>query len=279
MKFTLALMSSAFLVVACASKSTDSKKVDEPNGDKVGNVSQPPLNQDTARTTTNSPTSGGSTTTTPPATTSATTTANPVAGTNTTAAASMTKAPFDDFLMWRDGNGLNGVSGVFDYPEGYLVEQNRSVNGTFVVDPADGVFFVSANEGLRKPTDGASVSGEVMTDAIRSGTLAYPAREGRLFKLKFTQQSSVEMSHAEATKYCRDMGFRLPTIRELFDFCAAGTAPNQAGNYDKHRCSAKGIWSSSVYADDRMYAWEFGQFGYVHANFRFSKYLVRCVGR
>ena len=95
------------------------------------------------------------------------------------------------------------------------------------------------------------------------------------------------MSHADAVAYCKKLDKRLPTTRELFDFCAAGvTEPNygpsfQSGKYPATaRCWGKMLfWSASVDSYDRSYAWLFnGNYGHVSNGNRNKTVGVRCVG-
>lgn len=49
------------------------------------------------------------------------------------------------------------------------------------------------------------------------------------------------MTHPEAVKYCLDQKLRLPTIRELFDFCSDKMEPIL--------CQDEEIWSASLQAN------------------------------
>jgi hypothetical protein len=81
------------------------------------------------------------------------------------------------------------------------------------------------------------------------------------------------MTHLDAVAYCKNQGLRLPTVREIFDFCAAGvTEPNYGRpNYDSEkypstaRCWMASLWSAPVNSSLRSMAWTFnGNYGYVY---------------
>ncbi len=67
------------------------------------------------------------------------------------------------------------------------------------------------------PTEGAKVVNDV---------LEYPVKNGKVLKLKFTAEFPNEMDRTAAVEHCKKQGLRLPTVREFFDFCAAGTPVN-----------------------------------------------------
>jgi hypothetical protein len=77
---------------------------------------------------------------------------------------------------------------------------------------------------------------------------------------------------------CKQQGLRLPTVRELFDFCWARTAASSEGHLEKHRCDPSWVWSASVYSNHRDFAWLFnGDHGNVNFDPRRFAYGVRCV--
>lgn len=175
------------------------------------------------------------------------------------------KLPFNAFEMWRTGQG----SAVLDYPQGYEITSGST--------SPDGVFYENyevywANfTPIGVPTAGAFVSGALLT---------YPAQGERTLKLKFSPESPGVMIHSEAVQYCREKGLRLPTVRELLDFCAAGYARHvYDGRYSTHRCGENGLWSASVRSSSRASAWQFsGGFGNVEYYWRYNTRGVRCVG-
>jgi hypothetical protein len=185
---------------------------------------------------------------------------------------------FDAFLVWRDGRGLNGTNGVFDYPARYKLVD-------FGETRADSVFFDKFEEYFKdgrlssKPTSGAIVTGSIVSKRNASGVLWYPLREGRSLNLSFTSRTAGATRHETARVYCKEIGGRLPTIRELFDFCAAGTEINKKGLFTSHRCTDDCVWSASIDADAQGNAWLFsGYVGIPGIRSRISEFCrVRCV--
>lgn len=131
------------------------------------------------------------------------------------------------------------------------------------------------------PTLGAKVVNDV---------LEYPARNGRQLKLKFTAVDEKMRNHKGAAEFCRgdDGHHRLPTARELFDYCTAGIeglnyGPNfEPGVYPRaSRCSGNRVWAASLNAMVREYAWVFdGVAGTVDVIYSGDTPIlgVRCVG-
>ena len=78
-------------------------------------------------------------------------------------------------------------------------------------------------------------------------------RKGKTLSIKFTEATEKKLPHSHALAYCRSQGLRLPTIRELFDFCASGvTGPNYGPFFEKgkypasERCGGGELWSASI---------------------------------
>jgi hypothetical protein len=183
---------------------------------------------------------------------------------------------FNAFNIWRDGKGIE----ISDYPRNFQ-STTGVVNSDGVFFFAEGMFWKKGDDGVRNfiavPTEGAKVEGDV---------LIYPPRSGKQLKLKFSPMNQDTASHGEAVQKCKDKNMRLPTVRELFDFCAAGVTepkfgPNfKSGAYPKSaRCGGNRFWSASVDSDARDYAWLFdGVYGYVTINYRdIIGFGVRCV--
>jgi hypothetical protein len=180
---------------------------------------------------------------------------------------------FNAFHIWRDGQG----SEVLDYPQGYDVATNSGTvpDGVFYVEVA--AYWKRADEFSGVPTEGAKVVNDV---------LEYPSKNVKQLKLKFTKISEKKMSHSDAVTFCKNQGLRLPTAREIFDFCAAGvTEPNYGPNFkygrypQTARCGQNTLWSASVYSSFRNNAWLFyGNNGVVSNYDRYVSYGVRCVG-
>lgn len=145
---------------------------------------------------------------------------------------------------------------------------------------ADGIFYVPTSEFFGeetktgrpftgKPTRGATVEGGTSTydeytytdprtknkipqgrreaPTVAGGTLVYPVKEGRQLRLTFTEYSDNDKSLIllGAADRCAMRKQRLPTIRELFDYCTAGTNPDSKNTYPNHRCGSKQVWSAS----------------------------------
>ncbi|MEI8026681.1 MAG: hypothetical protein WCI18_10065 [Pseudomonadota bacterium] len=159
---------------------------------------------------------------------------------------------FNAFNIWREGQGAE----ILDYPELY-----GSLEGTIA---PDGVFYVAPSEFVKKvgnletfigvPTEGAKVEGDV---------LEYPVRGSKQLWLKFTSYNIKVIDQLYAVETCKERGLRLPTIRETFDFCAAGvTKPNYGPNFQPKypidgRCAKTSPRSASVFSDNRSGAWIF----------------------
>ncbi len=171
-----------------------------------------------------------------------------------------------------------------DYPPGYDVWPEGRIS-------SDGVFYQSGAGWWRgeafvaTPTEGAKV---VHVDDV----IEYPVRNRKQLKLKFAEMASTPLSHADAVQYCKNQGLRLPTVRELFDFCAIGAVlwpdtRNGGGEYKKSRCVFKFndthdfVWSSSVHSSNRYKVWIWEREGVVDADAGRADLTlgkVRCVG-
>lgn len=185
---------------------------------------------------------------------------------------------FNAFNIWRDGNGAE----ILDYPQDYDDMENT-------IKPADQVFYVDKAEFIKDgkfvavPTEGAKVVGDI---------LEYPMRNGKQLKLRFTHMPHSAMGHPNAVAYCKNQGLRLPTWRELFDYCATGVGANYGLNYEdipyfrypaKARCKNLELWTASLDWHVRGTAWTFdGRNGDLAPNGRtdpayYTKNSVRCV--
>lgn len=209
--------------------------------------------------------------------------------TSGTAVAQVNPLAFNAFDLYRSGQGTE----ILDYPKGWEVystsdwnEPSPKSDGVFYDDPAawrrqDGARYLGFT-GV--PTEGARVEGDV---------LEYPVRNGKQLKLRFVvdfnqnRELQLELKHNEAAEYCRKQGRRLPTARELFDYCATGVSePNYGPNYVSGRYPSTArcredyaFWSATLYAKSRDSAWQFlngslGTFG-----LRYNTYPVMCVGK
>jgi hypothetical protein len=184
---------------------------------------------------------------------------------------------FNAFEIWRDNKGND----ILNYPQDWDVAQGSvAPDSIFYVDMDE--FWTSKDLGSRfigVPTPGPRVLFEKI--------LEYPGIPNRRpLRLKFTSQFG-KMTQAEARQYCKnEMKGRLPTARELFDFCATGIPGVQYGSYTPRnypssaRCySAEGLWSASVNTKSRDLGWFFyGHGGYLNGDYsRIAQHGVRCV--
>lgn len=190
---------------------------------------------------------------------------------------------FNAFDMWEKGDQSGSLRDT--YPTDYkLMEGSRS---------SDNIFYVAYKEFIPnpnsffggKPTVGARVEGPVLGEpkkkaAKAEGVLIYPEKNGRTLRLKFSALSERGMYHDEARDFSApEKGLRLPTARELLDFCTAGLTPNKEGKSEQHRCGfLDSTWTASVLADSISSAWVFN--GYIYElgqTDRENPVNVRCV--
>jgi hypothetical protein len=178
---------------------------------------------------------------------------------------------FNAFDIWRDEKGVE----ILDYPLGYDALEGAAT--------PDGVFYVDRESYWDKKFTGVPTKGAKVVD----GVLEYPLKNGKQLKLKFAKATRLYMSHMEAVQYCKNNGKRLPTVREIFDFCAAGvTEPNYGPDFkvDRYPSTARcyedgGGWTTSVYSADREDIWLFHfRGGTLYRYVRDGLAYVRCVG-
>jgi len=178
---------------------------------------------------------------------------------------------FNAVNVWRDGQG----SEMMGYPQGY--------DDVIGMTTPDGVFYVEdALYWTDRKFSGISTEGA----KVANGAREYSVQNGKKLKLRFSQISEQKMPHADAVKYCQSRGLRLPTARELFDFCTAEVSePNYGPNFERGkyplmaRCAGRYIWSASINAVHRSYGWMFsGHFGDTFSVIRTDPYSVQCVG-
>jgi hypothetical protein len=197
---------------------------------------------------------------------------------------------FNAVSLWRQGDGAGAP--VLNYPDKYEAEQGiLNSNSLFYI--AKGEYWGKDQNGydnvfIAKPTEEAYVE---------DNNLIYSPREGRKLVLRFFEPDKDMRTHAEAVKYCKQKGGRLPTSRELFDFCTAKMTPTKNNMYLKNRCftptpidpdaiyrpASRGlgpIWTASIDVGSPSYAWSFfGESGYIGKTLRTDLILTRCVGR
>lgn len=192
---------------------------------------------------------------------------------------------FNAYTTWRDSEFKIGsdkkVTEPLDYSsEWYSNAGSSSADGVFFVAQSD--FWIDNHFETVYPTSRIVVLGDV---------LYYPPRGNKQLRLKFLPPVATT-SHVAAASYCKKQGFRLPTVRELFDFCAAGVREPDYGprfmkrTYpDAARCGGNNsrLWSASRVAGNSATAWAFySNEGYVDADYRDRravdvKYFARCV--
>jgi hypothetical protein len=182
-----------------------------------------------------------------------------------------TISPFNAYELWLTGKGTP----IFAYPAGYDgFDVDPKPDGVFTVD--DELYYGGKNGDWKgKTTEGATVEDDVLT---------YPSKDGRKLSLKFSKKAEGNYVHADAVKYCKDKGLRLPHVQELFDFCLAGTKEAEGEN-KSNRCEKDDLWSVSLYGlysrSSPQRAWIFNSKSVrvVGASrFNFIGLSMRCVG-
>jgi hypothetical protein len=175
---------------------------------------------------------------------------------------------FNASNLWRDGKGTP----ILQYPSDFrLISGRIAPDGLFYLPPEEywqeKTDYFAENTFTGSVTEGVKMEGNIVT---------YPAKEGRTLALKFSDPAG-GLTHRDAALHCQVHGQRLPHIQEILDFCAAGTPKNRYGKYEDSRCKSKSLWTASVDAENRYYAWAF-QEAYASSILRQSKVSVRCVG-
>ncbi len=200
------------------------------------------------------------------------------------AASQLNPMAFNAFNIWRDGNGAE----ILNYPEGYVDRAKLNYpDSVFYVSLPD--FFTERGQSgewdfTAVPTLGATVDSK--------NVLMYPVQNGKQLVLHFSGVSEKRMSQLNAVQYCKALSARLPTAREIFDFCVTGVEksildgkPNYSSYPDDARCGIHDLWSASVSSNDTCCrdsssAWAFHEsYGYVADEYvsRENLYYVRCI--
>ena len=92
---------------------------------------------------------------------------------------------------------------------------------------------------------------------VNKDTLVYPAKNGKELRIRFLPVVSDKMALQDAARHCEKMDNRLPTARELFDFCTVGIdGPNYGKDFKLEEYQKTGgrcaeLWSISLYAPQR----------------------------
>jgi len=200
-----------------------------------------------------------------------------------------TPPPYHAFLIWRDNAGPN-----FPVPElGSRWEENgKTVTRPGFLYPSptdkgaptgkpDGIFYVAEGSGeyvkvedngkkrivVATATEGATVLGDVLT---------YPDKEGRKLSIRFLEPQKdrnkwyapsyfAQNNLGTAFADCRDKGGRLPTVRELYDFCNAPADTGKKskaeewcnGTFQKNGDTSESVrmWSLTADANDTFMFW------------------------
>jgi hypothetical protein len=127
------------------------------------------------------------------------------------------------YYKWE--NGESNFESILKWPFRNLPPFN---------EPVSEAENASAMRGI--PTEGAKLVGDV---------LEYPSRNGLRLTLKFSAPyTKTGLSQFEAADYCAKQHLRLPTIRELFDFCKAGVS--DARKQTNSVCAGRDFMSAST---------------------------------
>lgn len=168
---------------------------------------------------------------------------------------------FNAYQIWRDGKGrkITEYPGFYEDSEYFSIDSENEFYGVFYFPRAE--FNKDENNSIfvATPTQDAKVEGNL---------LIYPVRNAQQLKLKFSKREEDSLiSHSGAVNYCKSKNLRLPSAREIFDFCATGVTEIKYGNvflekYPKNaRCNdgKDEIWTSSLWSFRTSYAWTFSQ--------------------
>lgn len=171
---------------------------------------------------------------------------------------------FNSFNIWLSGQGTE----IVDYP---------AVYGDMDPKPEDGVFFVST---YKFWADGKTIGVPTERAKVYRDVLEYPVRNGKQLRLKFAALEQMKMKQANAVQHCKRQGLRLPTARELLDFCYAGISSDVSGRFPQNRCNSGKIWSASLLSNAPGEAWLMGgtDGAISAANINAAECGVRCVG-
>lgn len=188
---------------------------------------------------------------------------------STSETAQVNPMAYNAFIIWRDGKGTP----VLNYPTGITTRNGAAeVNESFQIYANE--YWTEQFVFLGSPTTEAHVSNNILT---------YPVRHGQQLNLRFKGLSDKKMSQEAAVKFCQEKGLRLPSARELLDYCTADTEKAANGSYPKHRCTHEKIWSASVNSRLHDSAWYFdGSAGNINITYGGSQTqlnTVQCVGR
>jgi hypothetical protein len=130
---------------------------------------------------------------------------------------------FNAYQMWSTGKGKP----VHEYPKWKTsAEAAKSFDAAFAVSEAE---WYAGDRFVGKRTKDAFAK-------EYGNSLVYPERSGFELRLSVSKTSNM-MGFFEAVNHCKEKNMRLPTIRELFDYCTAWEEPDWPID-----C----VWSTSV---------------------------------
>jgi hypothetical protein len=184
-------------------------------------------------------------------------------------------AALNAFMVWKEGEVP-----VTEYKYDIKDPANGNPDGTFYIARGDYWDYKGSQVG-----DITATFKRTFTPGIRkdksAAVLSYPKnKDGKELHLKFSPPSTEALTQLEAIEYCKKRNGRLPSVRELYDYCGEKMEPIT--------CDRELLWSMSLRAekDDKygsrysLYAWAFdGNSNYVTLDPRVVKgvYRARCV--
>lgn len=222
-------------------------------------------------------------------------------------AADVNAMAFNALKIWNgevspDGSPAKEILEYPTHPLSYNSYQGRP--------DADEVFYSAGSEYVPAVITPASVtevgSAEMgypeiqLTEGLRvdkegeDEILVYPVnkKSGKSLKLRFTKEDSQVTNQEAAVKYCASRNMRLPTSRELFDFCTADISGLLKGKYyaaqypETGRCAKRFVLSATVNANRLTHSFRFeGWNGLMKTATRSPNAVhdpgtvTRCVGR
>lgn len=191
-------------------------------------------------------------------------------------------APYNVLQLWRQGGG----NPLWQLPEALQSDRVTNGNGFPIEAQVNDVFFMNyedyflTSEKFKAvPSPEAQVRGNVLTYAV-------PNRQP--LRLQFSAPNDMADTRSSAINECAKMNMRLPTAREIFDFCATGVQGYGDGfkmaSYPANgRCAKPDVilWTVSVTAGNTSVPWIFvgNPHGWVAPAPGPNKYFhYRCVG-
>jgi len=213
---------------------------------------------------------------------------------------------FNALKIWNGETASDGsqVKETLEYPTHPLSYQSHQGK-----PDADEVFYSAGNEyvpAVITPPSATGASAEMgypkiqLTEGLRverdgeDEILVYPVnkKSGKSLRLRFTKEDSQVTNQEAAVKYCSSKNMRLPTSREVFDFCTAEIPGLLNGKYyaakypETGRCAERFVLSATVNANRLTHSFRFeGWYGLMKTATRSPNValdpgaVTRCVGR